>query len=144
MTENRVAKASTTVDAPPSKIWDALVDPKAIEKYMFGTHVSSDWRVGSPITWKGEFNGKRYEDKGKILKVEPERALAYTHFSGSSGKPDVPENYHTVRIEISPEGANRSRVSLTQDNNETKEALEESEKNWNGMLQGLKKFAEGA
>jgi uncharacterized protein YndB with AHSA1/START domain len=143
MTENRVARASTTVDAPSSRVWDALVDPKAIEKYMFGTHVTSEWRVGSPITWKGEFKGKSYEDKGKVLEVEPERALAYTHFSGS-GKPDVPENYHTVRIEISPEGANRSRVSLTQDNNETKEALEESEKNWKVMLDGLKKYVEGA
>ena len=142
MSENRVAKATTTVDAPSSRVWNALVDPKAIEKYMFGAHVSTDWRAGSPITWKGEFRGKKYEDKGKVLRVEPERTLQYTHFSGMSGKPDVPENYHTVTIEIAPDGKDKSRISLTQDGNDNDEARRESEKNWAAMLDGLKKFAE--
>ena len=142
MSENRVAKATTTVDAPSSRVWNALVDPKAIEKYMFGAHVSTDWRAGSPITWKGEFRGKKYEDKGKVLRVEPERTLQYTHFSGMSGKPDVPENYHTVTIEIAPDGKDKSRISLTQDGNDNDEARRESEKNWAAMLDGLKKIAE--
>jgi len=140
--ENQIARASTTVEAPTARIWSALIDPKAIEKYMFGAHVSTDWRVGSPITWKGEFKGKKYEDKGRILKVEPERTLQYTHFSGMSGEPDIPENYHTVTIEIAPEGKGASRVSLTQDGNATDEARHESEKNWTAMLDGLKKVAE--
>ncbi|GIW61908.1 MAG: hypothetical protein KatS3mg089_0760 [Patescibacteria group bacterium] len=108
---------------------------------MFGTNVVSDWQVGSSIVWKGEWQGKSYEDKGKILKFEKERKLQYTHFSPLTGKPDVPENYHTVTIELSNNGS-QTTVRLSQDNNETEEARQHSEKNWRMMLEGLKKLLE--
>lgn len=108
---------------------------------MFGTNVVSDWQVGSPIAWKGKWQGKPYEDKGKILKIEQERIIQYSHFSPLMGKPDVPENYRTVTIELSSDGA-QTTVTLSQDNNETEEAREHSEKNWRMMLDGLKKLLE--
>ncbi len=61
---------------------------------MFGTDVVSDWKQGSTIVWKGEYKGKKYEDKGVIFKLEQNQTLQYSHFSPLSGKPDVPENYH--------------------------------------------------
>jgi uncharacterized protein YndB with AHSA1/START domain len=140
-TADYIARASITVAASPEKVWDALVTPAAIKQYMFGTNVFSDWREGSPIVWKGEWQGKRYEDKGVIRQVSPGRALQYTHFSPLSGLPDRPENYHTVTIQLSAEGTH-TRVSLTQDNNPTEEARSHSEKNWGMMLDGLKKFVE--
>ncbi|HEY9013863.1 MAG TPA: SRPBCC domain-containing protein [Gemmatimonadales bacterium] len=140
-TSNLIARASITVTAPPEQVWSALVTPAAIKQYMFGTTVTSDWKEGGPITWKGEWQGRKYEDKGKILQFKPGRALQYTHFSPLAGLPDRPENYHTVTIQLSPEGS-ATRVSLTQDNNPTEEARAHSEKNWEMMLQGLKKFVE--
>jgi uncharacterized protein YndB with AHSA1/START domain len=137
-----IARSSITVAAPPDKVWHALVTPAAIKQYMFGTTVVSDWKEGSPIVWKGEWQGKRYEDKGVIRQLSPGRALQYTHFSPLAGLPDRPENYHTVTIQLSPEG-NHTRVSLTQDNNPTEDARSHSEKNWGVMLGGLKKFLEG-
>ena len=59
MSKDRIAKATTTVDAPVTKVWDAFVNPRIIKQYMFGTDVASDWKKGSPITWKGEFQGKK-------------------------------------------------------------------------------------
>jgi len=138
---DRIARASLTVDAPRAKVWDALVNPKAIKQYMFGAAVVSDWREGSPIVWKGEWQGKPYEDKGTLLEVEPGRTLRYSHFSPLSGLPDEPGNYHTVTIELSGEG-NQTRVALAQDNNPTDEARVHSEKNWGMMLAALKKFLE--
>jgi len=138
---DRIARASLTVDAPRAKVWDALVNPKAIKQYMFGAAVISDWREGSPIVWKGEWQGKPYEDKGTLLEVEPGRTLRYSHFSPLSGLPDEPGNYHTVTIELSGEG-NQTRVALAQDNNPTDEARVHSEKNWGMMLAALKKFLE--
>ena len=101
----------------------------------------TDWNVGSPLVHRGEYRGKPYEDKGKILKVEPQRLLSYSHFSPLSGQPDVPANYHTVTIELSRQGT-QTKVSLSQDNNATDEAREHSEKNWKMMLEGLKKLLE--
>lgn len=141
MDKNLIAKASTTINAPSVQVWKALVDPQAIKQYMFGTDVVSTWREGSPIIWKGEWQGKSYEDKGVILQFKPGRTLQYSHFSPLSGVPDKPENYHTVTIELSGNG-NQTRVSLAQDNNATEEERADSEKNWGMMLAGLKKFAE--
>jgi uncharacterized protein YndB with AHSA1/START domain len=132
---------STTIDAPVHDVWSALLDPKAIKAYMFGADVQSRWRVGSPIVWKGEWDGKKYEDRGVILQLEPGRTLQYSHFSPLSKLPDSPENYHIVTIELSPEG-NGTLVSLSQDNNPTAEARAHSEKNWNGMLAAMKKYLE--
>jgi uncharacterized protein YndB with AHSA1/START domain len=141
MNVDQIAKAFTTVDAPVARVWEALVDPAAIKQYMFGTNVDTDWREGSPIVWKGEWQGKSYEDKGVLLEVKPERTLKYSHFSPLAGLPDKPENYHTVTIELTAKG-DRTEVSLEQDNNPTEEAREHSEKNWQTMLAGLKKYLE--
>ncbi len=135
------ANAAIAINAGKREVWDALVNPSAIKHYMFGADVESGWREGSEIIWKGEFNGKKYEDKGVILKIEPERELQYTHFSPMSGKPDKPENYHTVTIYLA-DGADKTEVSLIQGNNDDEESRLESEKNWNEMLEGLKKYVE--
>ena len=136
-----VAKASTKIKAPAAKVWRALVTPEEIERYMFGTTVVSDWKEGAPISWKGEWKGKRYEDKGTILRFEPERVLSYSHFSPLAGLPDRPENYHTVTIELAEQGA-QTEVTLTQDNNPNEEARAHSEENWRNMLHGLKGLLE--
>ncbi len=141
MDKNLIARASTTIDAPNAKVWDALVNPASIKQYMFGTDVVSDWRQGSPIVWKGEWQGRPYEDKGVILRLEPGRTLQYSHYSPLSGVPDEPNNYHTVTVNLASEG-NQTRVTLAQDNNATDEEREHSERNWQMMLAGLKQFVE--
>jgi uncharacterized protein YndB with AHSA1/START domain len=140
MPKNLIANASVSIAAPAARVWDALVTPQVIKQYMFGTTVASDWKQGSAITWKGEWQGKPYEDKGKIQMVEPRRLLQYTHYSPGSG-PDIPENYHTVTIELS-EAGKQTRVSLSQDNDASEEARQHSEQNWKMMLEGLKKLLE--
>jgi uncharacterized protein YndB with AHSA1/START domain len=141
MAKKLVALQSVAIDASPAKVWDALVNPAMIRQYMFGTNAISDWKEGSPILFKGEWQGRTYEDKGVILRLEPERMFEYTHFSPLSGLPDAPENYHTVTIELSSLGK-QTLLSLSQDNNPSEQAREHSEKNWGMMLAGLKKLLE--
>ena len=136
-----IAKSSTTIDAPVSRVWDALVTPETIKQYMFGTTVVSDWKEGSPITWKGEYQGKKYEDKGQVLDIEPGRRLRYSHYSPLAGLPDKPENYHHVTIELQADGP-LTHVTLSQDNNADEKAKAHSEKNWSMMLDGLKHYVE--
>ena len=141
MDKNLVALASIKINAPASKVWQALTDPQAIKQYMFGTRVVTDWQEGSPISWKGEWQGRQYEDKGIILQFEPEKKLQYSHFSPLSGAEDLPENYHIVTVELLPEGG-QTRVTLAQDHNATEEERDHSKQNWNMMLADLKKFLE--
>jgi uncharacterized protein YndB with AHSA1/START domain len=136
-----VATAETQINASPDRVWSALTDPEQIKKYMFGSQVVTDWQRGSPIVWKGEYEGKKYEDKGEIVEIEPERRLKVTHFSPLSGREDRPENYHTLVYELDGNGG-RTRVSLSQDNNDSEEEAEHSRANWEKMLSGLKEVVE--
>ena len=137
----RVATADAEIDAPCSRVWRALTDPDEIQKYMFGSRVETNWKPESPITWKGEYEGTRYEDKGQILEVVEERRLKVTHFSPLSGEEDAPENYHTLVYELR-EDDGKTHLSLSQDNNPTAEAAEHARANWEKMLLALKDVVE--
>jgi uncharacterized protein YndB with AHSA1/START domain len=140
--ESYIAKASTTIDAPVAKVWDAITNPEIIKQFMFGTDTVSEWKEGTPIIWRGTWEGKPYVDKGVILKIEPERVLQYSHYSAMSGAPDVPENYHTLTYELFSKG-DQTLVTLSQDNNASEEEAEHSQKTWNTMLASMKKVVEG-
>ena len=141
MNNKFTAKATTNINAPASKVWDALTKPDLIKQYLFGTEVRTNWKVGSPITYKGEWEGKAYEDKGKILKFDPEKSLVSTHWSPLSGVPDIPENYHTVTYQLSEKNG-KTEVTILQDNNATEDEKAHSEQNWRTVLDGMKKLLE--
>src|SRR6185369_2441150 len=88
-----ILKLSVHIKAPIAKVWDAVVNPAQIKKYMFGTNTVSDWKVGSPITFSGEWEGKAYVDKGTILEIKKEKRLKYNYWSNFSGEKDEPANY---------------------------------------------------
>jgi len=141
MSKTPIAKATATINAPASKVWDALTKPEQIKQYMFGTQVTTDWKVGSPITYKGEWKGKAYEDKGKVLEIEPRKRLVSSFWSALAGLPDTPENYKTVGYELAPDG-DQTKLTITQDNNASQDEAKEAEKNWRMVLDGIKKLVE--
>jgi len=136
-----VASAEITIAAPVTDVWAALTDPARIKEYMFGSTVETDWQPGGSITWSGEYNGHPYQDKGEIIAVEPPRRLEVTHFSPMSGAADVPENYHRLSYTLSQAG-HGTLVALTQDNNADEDAAAHSARNWQAMLEGLKRHVE--
>jgi len=142
MNKKFTAKVVISIKAPASKVWDALTKPELIKQYLFGTQVTTDWQVGSPITYEGVWEGKPYKDKGTILQVEQGRLLVSTFWSALAGLPDVPENYQTISYELSAEGSG-TKLTLTQDNNNTQEDANHSEQNWKMVLEGMKKLLEG-
>jgi len=142
MDNKLIAKATTTINASASRVWEALINPKLIKQYLFGAEVISDWKEGSPIIYKGIYEGKTYEDKGSVLKVEPEKLLLITHWSPLSGSPDSPENYHKVSYELDVENG-RTQLTITQDNNSSEEEQEQNAKFWKMVLDGMKKLLEG-
>jgi len=141
MIDELVAIATAKINAPLNKVWEALINPELIKQYMFGANVTSDFKEGSSIVWKGEWNGKAYEDKGTITTAVKEKMLQYTHFSAMDGVEDNPENYRTVTTELFQEPGG-VHVTITQDNNPTEKAREESEKNWQTILDSMKKLLE--
>src|SRR5438477_7855201 len=142
MTRGFEAVKSVTIDAPKADVWDALTRPEKVKQYMHGTEMSTVWKEGSPISWKGEWKGKSYEDKGQVLEVQPQRRLSYTHWSPMGGSEDKPENYHTVTYELTGEDG-KTTLTLRQDNNATQEEADKmANDNWGPVLNGLKESVE--
>ena len=134
-------KTGININAPVSKVWQALTDPAMIKEYLFGTNTVSDWKKGSSITYSGEWEGKQYEDKGNIIDIVPEKLLHTTYFSSMSGKEDKPENYANVIYEVTPQNGS-TMVTITQDNIEDEKGVEHMKKNWGMVLDGMKKLLE--
>jgi uncharacterized protein YndB with AHSA1/START domain len=137
------AVTSIDVDAPAERVWQALVEPQLVARYMHDTTLVTDWRVGGPIAWRGTWDGRDYEDTGEVLAFEPPRRLAVTHWSPLTGEPDTPANHHHVTYEIEPLDDDRSRLTLTHGNSPSQEAADAMiENGWRPMLQSLKEVAE--
>ncbi len=136
-----IARREIEIAASPGGVWRALTEPELVKKVMFGAEVRTDWQEGSPIVYRGEWQGKPFEDKGEILEIRAERRLKTTHYSPLTGKPDKPENYHVVDIQLEGRGSS-TRVMVAQSNNPTEDAAQHSADNWDLMLKNLKQVAE--
>jgi uncharacterized protein YndB with AHSA1/START domain len=137
-----VATAEIDIDATPNQVWRSLTRPAAVKQWMFGTDLETDWEVGSSITWKGEYEGRSYEDKGEVLEFDAPNRLSVTHFSPLTGQDDVPANYHTLVYTLTAVDGG-THVTLTQDNNGSDEEAQHSTANWEQALKGIKENAEG-
>jgi len=141
MNKSYTVKKSILINAPATSVWQALTRPELVKQYLFGTEMTADWRVGGTVTYRGQWEGRSYEDKGRVRIFDPEKRLQTTYFSPLSGLEDKPENHHTVTYELS-EAEGRTTLTITQDNNRSPEAAEQSAGNWAMVLEGLKKLLE--
>ncbi len=139
MDSNLISKSSVTINAPASKVWEALVTPELIKQYLFGTEAKSDWKVGSEITYSGVWEGKPYQDKGVINNIIPEKLLETTYWSVAFGE-DIPENYLKVSYELEANG-DQTTLTISQEN-KTEASKEHSSNNWNTVLKSLKEMLE--
>ena len=128
MSKPLVVTNTITIDAPASTVWDAITNPEQTKKYMFGCEALSDWKPGSPLIWKGTFNGvEMIAVKGKIVSIDPLKTLVYTVIDPNNPKiPDLPENYLTVTCH------------LTETNGQT--ALEVSQGDYATVAEGADRY----
>lgn len=141
MNETLTAQASIDINASPSRVWEGLTNPDLVRQYLFGAEVVSDWKVGSPLIYRGEWEGSMYEDTGEIIQIEPGKLLQATYYSPLTGLPDLPENYMliTYALEETPTG---TQLTVTQARCRSEEARAQSESNWQMVLANLKQLLE--
>src|ERR1700761_8919154 len=117
---------TVTFKAPIATVWQGLTDPAMVKQYFFGTNLKSDFKVGNPITFSGEWDGKTYEDGGIILDIVVPRLLKYTYWSSMSGTENKPENYANITYELN-EANGITTLIITQDGVKSQQAAEHSE-----------------
>lgn len=141
MNKSLKVKKEIFINATISKVWFAIVNPEIIKQYFFGTQVESEWKVGSPIIFKGDWEGNKYRDKGTILAVEPEKILQYNYWSGFSGLEDKAENYSLVTYLLEKKD-NGVLLILTQAGFANEQAMEHAVKGWDMVLGKMKELVE--
>jgi len=149
MAEPLIVKNSISIQAPISKVWDALVNPEQTKKYMFGCETVSDWKVGSSLLWKGSYEGKEMVFvRGDILEIEPEKRLVYTTIDPNSTIDDISENYLTVTYDLKAEGGKTvlsvmqgDYAAVAEGERRYKEAFNDGD-GWNPILIQIKELVE--
>jgi uncharacterized protein YndB with AHSA1/START domain len=67
---------TTYIKTSPERVWEALTQPVFTKRY-WGVGLTSDWQVGSPVTW--ELDGIVMADpEQRVLQADPPRKLTYT------------------------------------------------------------------
>ena len=140
-TNDSDTRNSIMIDAPTPKVWLAITTPELIKQWFFGVDTETDWTEGSSIVHRGLYQGQPYEDKGRILKIQPRRLLVHTHWSSVSGLPDRPENYQEVSWELNDDGG-KTELVITESNLPSEGAKERSERGWSAALAALRDMLE--
>ena len=141
MTKSFSNKKTVTIHAPVVAVWQALTYPAMIKQFFFGADMNTDWKEGSTIIIKGEWEGKEFEGKGKVLQVETQKLLRYSYWSNMSGLPDTPENYHIITYQLAAKN-NSTKLSLTEENLAAQDMKDRSGKLWDMVFDNLKKLLE--
>lgn len=142
MNQDLIAQESIEVNSSHEKVWEVLTNPELIKKYLFGTEVRTDWEVGSPIVFQGEYNGKHYKDKGNVIENHPNKLLKYNYWSGFSGLADQPENYSMVTYTLEKLADHKVKLTWHQKGFSSEEGQKHTEKGLTGILAQIKELAE--
>ena len=139
-------KKSITLNVEAAKVWEALTKPEMIKKYMSGTEVISDWKVGSPILWVGTSEGaEKVMVKGSIERIEAGKLIQFTTLDLNAEYIDVPSNYVKATYELTPK-LGKTLLSVTQGDysrvEDGRKRFVDDDGGWNRTLNALKEFIE--
>lgn len=124
------------LNADAMTVWDALTNPEKTREYFFGCRVFSDWKPGSPITFKGRmFWFIPIQMHGEIIKVKPGKLLKYRLRNKGGSTSTV-----TDRLEYQD---GKTTLSIHDDvgaGEGAEKRYHRSVKGWHKVLTGLKDF----
>jgi len=141
---DQMANKTIRINAPTSKVWEALTNPEAMKKWMSETEINiiTDWTVGNPIVMHGNLHRINFENKGTVLQFEREKILKYSHLSSLSRLPDEPRNYSIIEFSLTPI-ENGTDLTVTLSNFPTEAIDKHLVFYWNVTLEILKRMIEG-
>lgn len=142
MNKNLIASSNINIQSTPKKVWEVLTQPENIKEYLLGTEVLTDWKIGNPIVFQGEYNGQKYEDKGNVIENTKNKLLKYDYGSGFSGLEDKPENYSFVTYKIEKLNDNSVKFTWHQQGFSSEEGQKHTENGLKAMLEKIKELSE--
>lgn len=118
MTDKPTAVAVQAFSVPPQRVYDAILDPDMIARFMFGPllreeiilRIGNDPRVGGTFSYKVQRGSDVIDHVGEFLELDPPRRISFTW--GIAGQSD--DEPSVVTIDIAPT-ADGCRLTLTQE-----------------------------
>jgi uncharacterized protein YndB with AHSA1/START domain len=124
--------STIVLNAPVEKVWNTLTQPELVKKWQYGSDLITDWKIGSEIRFKNEWEGQVFEQWGKVLEVVPTQKIKYSLFFPGPELEDKPENYFIMSYLLSEENQ-KTKLEIIQ---------EEPQGEENPILQALKNLIE--
>lgn len=131
-----------TIDASPEVVWDVVTNRNKIKLFLYGTNTSTDWKVGSPILFEGEYQGMTYKDKGNVIENVLNEKIKYNYWSMMSKTEDLPENYSLITYSIDKISEKQVKFTWLQEGFTSKQGCDHTDKTLMSMLEQIKKIAE--
>lgn len=137
------------IKAPAQKVWDVLTKPEYTKQYMFGCEPVTDWKSGSAVIWRGQYEGAAMDFvTGYVLEIQPYVKLKYSVIDPNAVYPKTPENHLNVTYLLN-EVNGVTEFTVVQDGFENaadgeKRYTEVSNngEGWNPILMEIRKIAE--
>lgn len=126
------------IDATPDEIWKAITDESYTSRYFYGSRVGSDWKVGSPVTYRSAEGTPQIE--GKVLAVEPGKKLSMTQ--RYLFDPRAKDEEFEVTYEIEASGPTTRVTARHEGFTNGSAALEDAQGGWPWIASGLKTLLE--
>jgi len=129
------------INASVQRVWDTLTKPELVKLWQYGSELLTDWKVGSDIRFKTQWEGKVFEQWGKILEVRQNELIKYSLFAPRPDLEDKPENYFVMNY-ILTAGSGQTTLEIIQNDNRAGAVQEEPQGEENPILKTLKQIAE--
>lgn len=133
--------STITINAPAQKVWDALTQPAAVKEWQYGSDLLTDWIPGNDIRFSTEWEGKVFEQWGKVLEIIPNSLIRYSLFAPRPGLEDVPENCFIMSYSLS-ENDGSTNLEIIQEDNRPGAKQEAPQGEDNPILASLRSFVE--
>ncbi|MEP7323360.1 MAG: SRPBCC domain-containing protein [Saprospiraceae bacterium] len=133
--------STITINASVQKVWDALTKPELVKQWQYGSDLITNWEIGSDIKFRTEWEGKVFEQWGKVLVFQAFEFIQYSLFAPGADLEDKPENYFVMNYRLN-EHEGKTILEIMQEDNRPNAQQEAPQGEENPILQMLKKIAE--
>ena len=129
------------INASAQKVWDTITKPELVKLWQYGSDLLTSWEIGSDIKFRTEWEGKVYEQWGKVLEMRPKELVKYNLYAPRPGLEDRPENYFIMTYVLTLQHG-QTQLKIIQEDNRPNAVQEEPQGEENPVLKSLKELAE--
>ncbi|MDX6190336.1 SRPBCC family protein [Flavobacterium sp. Fl-318] len=128
-------------NAPIEKVWAALTQPVLVKQWQYESDLITDWKIGSEIRFRNEWDGHVFQQWGTILELVHHKKIKYSLFFPRPGLEDKPENYFLMTYLLTQEDQ-KVKLEIIQEDKREGAVQEEPQGEESPILQSLKAVVE--